>query len=132
MSENRWRESATRSAALRSTFRPPSRLSTGLGAVALALGLSACGGGTELTASVETMVELESSLQCDITRFAHRDANAVEGYRDQVRERFAVSAEDHEIFLDMLLDDEDLRGQVADRTDVLCPPAAEDEREDAS
>lgn len=73
------------------------------------------------------MVELESSLQCDITRFAHADADSVEGYRDGVRDGFAVSATDHRIFLDMLLDDEELRDRVAERVDVLCPPAATDE-----
>ncbi|MEM7287177.1 MAG: hypothetical protein AAF480_12555 [Actinomycetota bacterium] len=110
--------------------RPIPRLATmASGLLALSIALIGCGGGPELTASVETMVELESSLQCDITRFAHPDADAVEGYRDEVRARFAVSAEDHRIFLDMLLDDEALRGQVADRADALCPPPAEDEVE---
>lgn len=116
-----------------SPLTPPTRLAArAIGGFALALTLSACGSDPELTASVDTMVELESSLQCDITRFAHPDAEAVEGYRDQVRERFAVSAEDHRIFLDMLLDDEELRGQVADRSDALCPPATDDDGEEES
>ena len=88
--------------------------------------VSACSSDPQLTASVDTMVELESSLQCDITRFAHTDAAAVEGYRSEVRQRFDVTANDHKIFLDMLLDDEQLRGQVADRADALCPPAVDD------
>lgn len=101
-------------------------------AAALTLTVGACSSDPELTASVETMVELESTLQCDITRYAHADAAAVDGYRDTVRERFAVSADDHKIFLDMMLDDEELRGQVADRADVLCPPPADEDLEEES
>ena len=115
------------------TFSPHRHVAAKAAAgLALALALSACSSDPELTASVDTMVELESSLQCDITRFAHPDADAVEDYRDGVRQRFTVTAEDHKIFLDMLLDDEELRGQVADRTDALCPPPADDELEEES
>lgn len=114
------------------TFSPPTHLAVkAIGGLAIAVAISACSSDPELTASVDMMVELESSLQCDITRFAHPDAEAVEDYRGDVRERFAVSAEDHKIFLDMLLDDEELRGQVADRADALCPPAVDDEVEES-
>lgn len=128
MSEHLRRPGAARRAVLRR--HRPTRLSLVVGA-SVALTLGACSSDPELTASVETMVELESTLQCDITRFAHEDAAAVDGYRQTVRDRFAVSADDHKIFLDMMLDDEELRGQVADRADVLCPPPADDVEEES-
>lgn len=131
MSEKPRRLGAQRRVALRRTIRPhrPHRLrsAAAVGGLALAMSIAACSSEPQLSASVDTMVELESSLQCDITRFAHPDAAAVEGYRDQVRERFSVSTEDHTIFLDMLAADEELRGRVADRADVLCPPAVDDD-----
>lgn len=113
------------------TRSPKNRFALTAAGLGIAVTLSACSSDPQLTASVDTMVELESSLQCDITRFAHPDAEAVEGYRDEVRQRFDVSPDEHKIFLDMLLDDEGLRGQVADRADVLCPPAADDDGEES-
>ena len=122
MSATPRRSRAAAGAAPRSPRPITHRLPVALAGIALALAPSACGSDPELTASVGTMVEVESALQCDITRFAHTDADAVEDYRSTVRQRFDVSADDHRIFLDMLLDDEELRSQVSDRTDVLCPP----------
>ena len=130
MFEKPRRESASRRAVRRvcPTNHFVARAVCGLAVIA---SVSACSSGPELTASVDTMVELESSLQCDITRFAHPDAEAIDGYRDEVRQRFGVTVEDHDIFLDMLTDDEDLRGRVADRADLMCPPPTADDVEES-
>ena len=90
-------------------------------AIVATLVLCACSSDPELTAPVETLVEFEATLQCDITRFAYADAAELDNQRVELRNGFAISPEDHRLFLDMLTDDVELRDTVADRTDEICP-----------
>lgn len=84
-----------------------------------ALALGACAGPT-LDAPVETLIEFEATWQCDVTRFTFASVQEIDEKRDGLRDRFEVSAQDHKIFTDMVEDDADLRGQLADRVDSKC------------
>ncbi len=86
--------------------------------------LAGCGAGDGLTAPVDTLVELEATWQCDVTRFSFESADAIDTKREQIRSRFGVDEADHRRFVDLVESDAGLRDQVADRLDELCPAEA--------
>ena len=90
-------------------------------AIVTSVGLTSCSGSPTLEADVETMIEFEATWQCEVHRFAYESSDEIEERKASVRGRFAVTAEDHKIFTDMVEDDDELREALAMRNDELCP-----------
>ena len=84
--------------------------------------LLGCSDGTDLSAPVETLVELEAAWQCDVTRFSFEDSTAIATRAEEHRTRYGVSDDDYAIFTEMLHDDVALRESVALRIDEQCQP----------
>ncbi len=102
--------------------RSMKRISRHLLAVLTAAGLlGACSAEAGLGAPIDTLVELEASWQCDVTRFSFESAEKIEEKLGQARTRFGVAETDHRLFVDMVEADVALRDLVADRHDELCP-----------
>jgi hypothetical protein len=94
-------------------------------AVAGATLLLGCSSGPELTAPVETLVELEATWQCEVTRYSFEEAADIETKGEELRGRFGVTVDDHALFATMLDDDTDLRESVALQIDQQCPAGDE-------
>ena len=88
--------------------------------------LAACANGPELSVPVETMVEFETAWQCDVTRFAFADSQAIDAKHDELKARFGIEADDQARFAVMVAESAELREAVADQIDTRCPAATDE------
>lgn len=87
--------------------------------------LAACGG-DEVALPIETLIEYEATWQCDVTRYSFADSQAIESKQAEVMASFGITSADHATFTEVLAEDEELRGTVADRVDARCPVATDE------